>query len=221
MKHNHPILLLLLALLFAACQKEEDYTEVDLGYDYFPNLTGTYIDYRVDSIHYGTTVDTTVYFLRELITESLADGEGQFATRVERYRRMSLQDEFTLMNVWTQKRTTTTAERNEGNQRYIRLTFPVRAGESWNGNAYNTEDPRNHTYGEIDQPYAIGPLQFEQSVRVDQGSISNLIEQREAWEVYARGYGLIHKYSKELEYQNFEITGVEMTYTAIGYGSEL
>ena len=67
-------LLLLAALALSACKKEEP-QDVDLGYDYFPNTVGTFIEYEVDSSYYESGVETnTQFYVREEYTETFIDG---------------------------------------------------------------------------------------------------------------------------------------------------
>ena len=81
MKQLYP--LLIVVLCFTACKQDPDFEEIDLGYDYFPTTSGTYIEYDVDSIHYGITVETTSFQLREVITDDFVDEEGQRAYQLE------------------------------------------------------------------------------------------------------------------------------------------
>ena len=101
-------LLLLAALALSACKKEEP-QDVDLGYDYFPNTVGTFIEYEVDSSYYESGVETnTQFYVREEYTETFIDGEGQLAMKIDRYTRPTLSDGWTRAAVYSQKRTSTT-----------------------------------------------------------------------------------------------------------------
>ncbi len=218
MKQNYFLYIVLIAAM-AGCKKEPNYEEIEFGYEYFPNLTGSFIEYQVQTIQYGETNDTTVYFLRELIAESFVDAVGHPATRVERYKRQNILETYVLDEVWVQKRTATLAERVEDNQRYIRLVFPPEVGKSWNGNAYNTFEQWDYTITSIGESTTIGAFTFDETLRVNQRDNVNLIEQQVAWEVYAKDVGLIEKYYKNLEFQDFVITGEETEMRVIGFGS--
>ena len=212
--------LFVLVLVLAACKKTEtDFEEINLGYEYFPTATGYFIDYEVDSISHNITIDTTQFYLREVMVEDFIDEEGQLAWRVERYKKNNLQDTFQLTDVWVQKRTTTSAERFEENQRFVRLIFPVNEGKSWNGNAYNTSEPWNYNYTNVDEPYSLDLLSFSKTLTVNQRNNINLVDHEIAYEVYAYGVGMVYKQLTDLEYQNFQVTGVEVEMKAIGYGT--
>lgn len=217
---KYSLLIIVLIAAVAGCKKPEtDFEAIDLGYNYFPTKNGWFIDYEVDSISHNITVDTTHFFLREKMTEDFIDEEGQVAWTLERYKKNQLQDTFELTDVWVQKRTTTSAEKVEENQRFIKLVFPVEENDTWNGNAYNSMDPWNYRYTNVGDPYEIDFFDFPNTVTVNQRNNINLVDQEVAYEVYADGIGLIYKSLKDLEYQNFEITGVEIEMKAIGYGT--
>lgn len=214
----YPVIVVVLSI--AGCAKEPSYEAIDFHYDYFPNLTGGFIEYQVQEINHDAGVsDTLNYFMREFVAESFIDGNGHTATRVERSVRLSLDDEYELVEVIEQKRTPTNAQRVEDNQRYVVMVFPLTEGETWDGNAYNVMDPWDYVSGPVAQPYQVGFYSFDETVRIDQRNNINLVEQQEAWEVYARNVGLIQKHYKNLSFQNFELTGSELYLSVIGFGS--
>lgn len=209
----------LLIVLFSGCRKEPDYEAIDLAYDYFPNLTDSFIEYQVNTIVYGTTNDTLQYLLREYISESFIDAIGHPSTRVERSVRSTINEPYQLVEVWSQKRTTTAVERVEDNQRFIRFIFPPEKGRAWNGNAYNTLDEWNYEFVEIGVPRTIGAFTFDETAFIQQRDNVNLVEQQVAYEVYARGVGLIEKYYRNLSFQGGQIVGEETEMRVIGFGS--
>jgi hypothetical protein len=207
-------------LLLTGCAKEPSYDAIDFHYDYFPNLTGGFVEYQVQEItHDAGTSDTLNYFMREFVAESFIDGNGHTATRIERSIRFALTDDYELVQVLEQKRTPTNAQRVEDNQRYVVMVFPLAEGETWDGNAYNVMDRWDYVAGPVAQPYQVGFYDFDETVRIDQRNSVNLVEQQVAWEVYARNVGLIQKHYKNLTFQNFEITGSELYLSVIGFGS--
>jgi len=212
-------LLLLATLTLAGCRKEEP-VDVDLGYDYFPNSVGTFFEYQVDSSHYEVGVETnTQFYVREELTETFIDGEGQLATKIDRYTRPTLSDGWILSATYTQKRTSTTAERVEGNRRFVHLVFPINADRTWDGNAYNDLESWDYTYGAIGESHVLSAqLQFDDVVRVNQRSVFNLIDQEEAWAVFARDIGLVERRFRDLSYAFDDLMGVDVTYKLMSYG---
>jgi hypothetical protein len=201
----------------ASCKKEI-VREIDLGYEYFPNLAGTYIEYEVDSTYHGITVNNSHFFLREEFVSEFVDDQGQLAMRVERSKRPNTSSEWVLTDIWTQKRTPTTAERVEENVRFVRMVFPVHADKTWDGNSYNTYSTWEHSFQSIGAAKTVGSLSFGNTVTVRQRNNVNLVDQEEASEIYARDIGLIYKKFVDLSFQNFEITGVEMEWIITDYG---
>ncbi|MGD1844835.1 MAG: hypothetical protein ACFB10_05520 [Salibacteraceae bacterium] len=122
-----------------ACKDKSGEPE-DLGYDYFPVETGHWVEYKVDSIVYdpfNQSIDTFQFFLREEIAGEFQDLEGRSTLRIERFKRENDTLAWRLIDVWTANRTSTTAERVEENERIVKLSFPVRLNQQWNGNAFN------------------------------------------------------------------------------------
>jgi hypothetical protein len=157
--------------------------------------------------------------MREFITESFLDNQNHPATMVERSIRFSVTEPYQVQKVLAQKRTHTSAQRFEDNQRFVLLTFPLRGGNTWDGNAYNVQDRWDYVMLEPGVPHQVGPFTFDETVRVNQRDNVNLIEQQVAWEVYAKDIGLIEKYYKNLSFQNFEIVGEEFHWKVTGFGS--
>lgn len=215
-KHSLILGALVIAVL-GGCKKDEP-DPIDLGYDYFPNIVGTFLEYEVDSTrHIGGDATDYHFYLREEHREQFIDGEGQLAVWIDRFTRPTPSDAWTFVSSYAQKRTSTTAERYEENQRYVRMVFPVNAEQSWNGNAYNDEGPWTHTYQNIGQQYILSPsLIFADAIRVQQRNVFNLIETEMAHEIYVRGVGLVYKDIRDLAFGNSE--GYELVYELTAYG---
>jgi len=216
------LLSILLCFIFSSgCKKDGDAVVVDLGYEYFPNRIGTYIIYEVDSTGYGINGEVNLqYEVKELLAEEFVDGENQLAVKVERYQRLDDGDAWVLSDVWTQKRTNSSAQRIEEDVRFIRLGFPVELDKTWNGNAYNTMQPWNYKITSVDVPLFYNGLTFEKTATVFQRNNVNLIEEEIASEIYAKGVGMIYKRLKDVSFQQGELIGLDMTMTIIDFGEE-
>jgi hypothetical protein len=211
--------ILFLSVLVASCKKDSNTVEVDLGYDYFPNTVGTYIIYEVDSTGYGLDGEVHAeYQVMEVLAEEFVDGENQLSVKVERFKRINNSDLWALTDVWTQKRTNQSAQRIEEDIRYVRLGFPIELEKTWDGNAYNLMEPWNYKITQVDAPAVFNGLSFEQTVTVFQRNNINLIDQEIASEVYARGVGLVYKQLTDIEIQQGDMIGVDMTMKILEYG---
>jgi len=220
---------LLMALILAACSKEEENRQIDLGYNYFPITIGHFIEYEVDSIAYDLEGehDTAHYFVREVIESEIIDALDEPALRIERFKKDSLEHTWELADIWSAKRTSNNAQRIEEDKRYIRLVFPLTSSAQWDGNALNSEDEWTHNYSEIVGQNSYGDLSFSNTVTVLQRDFKSLIDDQYAYEVYASEVGLIEKYFKVLETNtNYTIDpvgenilgGVEFHFKIIDFG---
>lgn len=219
MAHMRILFLLLLGFTgLVSCKKEGTEDIIDLGYDFFPNKLGTYITYSVDSISYGLVPDTASFELMEVLAEDFVDGTNQSAMTIERYKRYNPLQDWVLTDVWTQKRTSSVALRTEENVTFVRLVFPIEDGKTWNGNAYNTNEEWNYEIENLDAPAVYGDFPFSKTLKVNQRNYVNLVDQEIAYEIYARGVGLIYKKLIDLNYQDGMITGVDLEMTVVDYG---
>ena len=186
---------------FISCKKDKEQGP-DMGYNYFPIKVGSYIVYNVDSFHYYNTptiIDTFKFQLKEKIQSTYLDNQNRTTLRLERYIRnydpiipySALP--WIFRDVWAANRTTTTAEKVEENVRYIKLAFAVREGQSWNGNAQNTNEGLTYTYQFFDQPRTIGGTAFDSVLQVNQENDENLILKKLYIERYARKIGMVFK----------------------------
>ncbi|MEO6903090.1 MAG: hypothetical protein ABI315_08050 [Bacteroidia bacterium] len=203
MKHFLPIIFLLLFLFVDvfSCKKDKEIPP-DMGYSYFPEYVGRCIVYDVDSFYYNDFtkhIDTFKYQLKEKYQSAFLDNQNRRTMRVERYvKRYNPKIPYTslpwiLKNVYTANRTATTAETVEENIRYIKLAFPIKELQSWNGNAQNTFPPSNYDYAFFNVPRTVGKINFDSVLQVNQYDESNLVMKKLYIEKYARHIGLVYK----------------------------
>lgn len=213
-------------MVFISCEQEDEILN-DPGLDYFDISERSYIDYQVDSIFHDVPAgvqDTFSFQVRELIDTTFFDGEGRPTARLERYYRDDDSSAWVLRDVWVANRTSTRGEKVEENVRFVKMSFPVRQGEVWDGNAFNTLEEWEYTYSEVDVPNTISDIDYERTARIIQRDRSNLIESEYAEEVYAYGIGMVYKRIDTLKF-SFEggisqlSTGVELEMRAIDFGT--
>lgn len=213
-KMKHYWILLIFVLSLQACKKDEPAETIDLGYNYFPLKVGSELIYQVDSIGwlgytYNNTViphtveiDTLHFEIKEIVEHFFTDNEGRNTARIERYKRMTPADPWVLYKVVTANITSTAAERNEDNFRYIKLVFPPVVNEKWNGHSPTILTPWEYTYESVAEPASIGPLAFDSTLTVLQNEDINLITYSFYIEKYAAGVGLIYKEYNDYEYES-------------------
>ncbi|TAL61851.1 MAG: hypothetical protein EPN85_03880 [Bacteroidetes bacterium] len=203
---GYPFVLLVLVcigILVSYCKKDvETVPPADMGYNYFPDDTGRYVIYEVDSISYDDkshAPDTTRYLLREEIVSSFLDISGRATLRIERFKKMYNDSvpydsiDWVGPRIWYANRTSTTAEKVEENIRYIKLVFPSKEGKEWDGNSYNTLGQKYYEIISVDESETINNISFDSVITVQQYKQIGFIQYIFEIEKFARNVGLIYK----------------------------
>lgn len=190
-------------MLIQACRKDTT-RPVDLGYNYYPTVVGTFVTYQCTEIMHDDAVslhDTVHYQLKEKITEEFVDLEGRNSLRIERYKRDSSHHQWQISDVWYAHRSAQFLEKIEENVKFNRLIFGVREEKEWDGNAPNINPSWDYTYKNVDQSMNLNGIQFDSTVKIVQRDVpvSEIPIVHEYVEhVYARNVGLVRIYHKEL-----------------------
>lgn len=245
--------MLLLSIGLFSCKKDNPIVP-DMGYNYFPDQLGRFVTYDVDSFYYddfNERIDSFKFQLKEKIESIYTDNQNRPTIRLERYIKYRFIKKGTytyndtlaynlkpwiLKDVWTENRTSATAEKVEENVRFIKLVFPVKEKQIWNGNIQNTNDEWDYKYGFFDVPRTIGNNYFDSVLQVTQmeDKLPNLISRQYYIEQYARNVGLVYKQVIDVKSQNihqipnfFQIpimnrvtSGFQFTMTVNSYGIE-
>jgi len=204
-------LLGLILLLAMACKNSQTPLDIapDESQEYFPLEIGKYMVYTVDSVFYreDLNTDTVRFLVREEITDTLRDNEGDLVYRIERSERPNPTEPWEISQILTMKRTATQAERVENNQRFINLTFPFRRNQTWDGIGFNSDSLLVTVRGEVIEiykdwesqfdeifvPQSVNTFVFDSTVSVFHANSTNFIERRFNKEIYAKGIGLVIK----------------------------
>ncbi len=197
--------------LLASCKTEPDDFDRDFGFGYFPLKTGQSLIYRMDSTIYDPTGDSLVshssYLLKETVVDSFVDLTGAIVYRIEQFQRAADSLPWQFNKIVTASITNNQAIRTEDNLRFIKLTFPLRKFNAWDGNAYFDPGTKVTVAGEsiemfkswsyrvldVDQAEIIGGFALPQVATIENADSENLIELRIAYEKYARGIGLVYR----------------------------
>ncbi|MEI7597147.1 MAG: hypothetical protein WCK02_15470 [Bacteroidota bacterium] len=204
----------LIIIIAFSCKKDEVFKSVDVGTNYFPIDTGSWIEYQVDSIVWNDFypvedprhLDTFNFKIREVNESYFVDNEGRSAIRIERYKKKNDSTDWYLKDVWFANKTDKYAEKVEENERFIKLVFPVKEGVTWNGNAYNTWGNWDYEYQNVNEKLSVNGLSFDSTLVVLQNDQLNLISKIYSIEKYAKKIGLIYK-----EYINVETNPADLT----------
>jgi hypothetical protein len=211
--------LALVALLFSSCEKTEDLV-IDYKHGYYPDQLGHYVIYDVDSIvfdEFADRSDTFRYQKKYVVDTPFVDGMGRDAFRIVRYHRADSTQGWSLSDVWWAVPTNNALEVVEENQRFIKLVFPPKETQKWDGNKYladSLEGSRwfwifgdwEYTITALDVPATVNGLTFDSTLTVMHKSDSTHIERVVSEEQYAKGVGMIYKRFSWLEKNEGDIT---------------
>jgi hypothetical protein len=208
---------LLFSILLLSCNKEG--AVPDLGHDYFPIELGAYRVYDVQETTYVNKVGTTEnYQLRERITEQVGQG---FLVLIE--RREDDDDFWVAVESIYIRQTPYVLEYRQDNVSYVAMSYPVKVGREWNGNALNNEPRATYRY----ESEELAGFEEEQIKVVISDLPPNIVERDQRSEVYARGIGLIYRGFNVIEFCQSSCEGVNqpengriLTQQLIEYGME-
>ena len=216
----------ILGLFIFSCGKDENNSSLNFFETYYPLESGVYVDYVVEEIIHDefATIphDTTTYYLRALIEDTVIDNEGRLAYKYIRLTRTDTISSWQISDVWTVINSNNKIELTEENRRVVKLILPPKDFTLWDANIYNTLGSMNCFYEEIHEPYSTGLFEFDSTLTVQQDDVLNLVAYRKKYEIYANHVGLVKKYYKDLVISNFDTlnisSGSELTYNCIGFG---
>lgn len=195
--------LLFLIIFFSACKKENPSVPINYKYNYFPLKHGLQRIYKITdrTIDKEISVDTTVtYELKEVIDSSFIDNSGNTAWRLERYKRTDSTQQWQISDVWENQIVNNQAHSIEENIRYIKIIFPPKKDETWNGNAFNTLEITNYNLSNIDETLTLNSQTFDSVLTVNQNFDETLIYKYHTFEQYATNIGLINKTVIAIDY---------------------
>lgn len=224
-KHFLAVITCFSILLLFSCKPEKIAEPADVGYDYFPLTEGQWLLYDVDSTVWDDFTSQIYHYnsqILELTESRFTDNTGNEAFRIERYYRKNDTIDWALLDVWSANLTSASAEKVEENLRFIKMSFPVRRNQQWNGNAKNYLDEEEYTYKNLFQPLNTGQWQFDSTVTVEHSNNINLIEEDIRYEIYARNTGLVKKYTKTVKKNiaqpDIIVSGILVEYTIRNWG---
>lgn len=213
----------LLILLITSCNRQEiEPRDTAMGFEYFPLKRGSTWTYTIDSLIFdpavgGTLVDTLSGWAQEVVVDTFHDAGGQVMYRIERYERKAATDPWQIRKVYAMgiDSVARQAIRVEDNLRFVPLIFPVQLGKAWDGNQYLAQDLKIPVAGEAmdlfndwdygieaqEEIYTLGAISFADVIAVRQAKSENLIELRNAIEMYAKNIGLIYREWRLLDTQ--------------------
>jgi hypothetical protein len=191
MNRRLPIIMLIVLVLFASCDREIEEGQVDLGYDFQPMEVGLFWIYAVDqTIFFGENdSEQTSFFYKDRIRSFYINAEGEQVFIMHRSKSFDQIDWNTVLEYTLIQRERALVRTIE-NQPLVTLVFPPKNGIIWNGNSYR------------DAPEDEFELSFVgNSLRVNQEESDDEVTYRDIrYEIYEQGIGLVEKYDEVLTY---------------------
>jgi len=219
------IMVFVILLSIYSCKPDEPGTPSDVGHDYFPAEVTRWMHYDVDSTVWDDFTGSVYQYSSQIleITESTfftSDGEMQY--RLERYYRKDDTSQWVIKDVWQFSKTPFSVQRSEENVRFTKLSFPIKANNTWDGNALNYLPSETYSYQDIHQSALVGQQTYDSTVTVLHKNNINLIEEDIRYEVYAKHVGMIKKFTKtvrkKIEQPGVISGGVLVEYRLRSYG---
>ncbi len=173
------------------------------GNFFYPNI-GQSVVYDVEDTQYELTGKFTIktYQIKEINASTFKDAEGKDALKIERYRRESDSQKWTIDSVFIAKIEIDKALKTENNVTYVKIVFPIKEGLKWNGNAYNSFGNDTYEIKKINQTFQTNGQKFENTFSVIQQNDSTLVDLKRRIEVYAEGIGMIYHEKTNVSYCN-------------------
>jgi hypothetical protein len=183
------------------------------------------------------------YDVKTVVVDSFVNVSGSYSYIIHRFKRESETDPWESLDTWTARVNQREVVITEGSTPFVRLTFPMKNGRSWNGNAYNNLESGEFCEGDsftscdlyeldhVKQSFTttLGQLSFENTVEVIQNNSPDLITKYDIRkEIYALDVGLVYKHSTVLNYctignclgQQLVEAGLVFTQELTDYGHE-
>ena len=198
----------LILIINLSCDPIE-YSEVKSYQDYFPIEVQKEKKFLVTNIiHNSFGKDTSSYYLKEIITESFIDLEGDTAYRIQRYWRTDSTQIYEIKDVWVVKKSKTSLQQLEENIRFTKLIFPIDKNSFWNGNAFNNLGYQEYSVQSIHTGFNLNNLTFDSCLSINQNYKSNLLEYENSQEIYSLGLGLVYKEVIVIQINNGNLTDI-------------
>lgn len=213
---------LFLGVVLAACKK--DSVNLDLQHEYFGLKENTFVEYKMTYMFHDSLLgkhDTINYFLKTVVADTVLDNLGRVAQKFYRYQRKDISKPWVLKDLWSAIIVDNRAELVEENQRTIKLVFIPTEDKVWDMNAFNGLGVKEVSYSGIGESRSYNGLNFGETVTVEQEDFTTLIDRKRAYEVYAKGVGMVYKVQRDLKYKfgsTKPIKGEEYFYEVINYG---
>ena len=195
---------LLMIASLAGCERiMVDPDHSGAGYHYYPLSQGDFRIYEVYRIsyHFAAQNDTLQFEVKEIISESYLNQEGDTTYVLQKYNRAGQENNWKLDSVYHIRRTAYQAIELNNNRPLVKLVFPVQEGKTWNSNQLNNMEADSFKMTEVHRPFVVSGQVYENTLTVLQRNIQDTIVRQDVQkEVFAPGIGPVFRLVKSLTY---------------------
>lgn len=178
---------------------------------YYPIEVGRYWIYDVVNVTYGAQSMIENRFEQKIaVVDSFQVSTGEITYVFHLSERPDQQSSWQYMNTWSARIDPVQLLVTEGTTTFVKLTFPISKGKSWNGNAFNTlggselcDDARCDLYEitEVETDFSTAFESYGEAVVVTQNDdVDAIVGNDIRKEVFVRNVGLVYKLSEIIEY---------------------
>ena len=213
-------LLVLLTGLFYACTETEEINDSVTGKAFYPLSIGDYRIYNVTHVRFDqdTVTDSATFQLRERVDTLYNNLAGEPTYKIIRSKRNKPTDQWRDDSVITVTISNTQVRRTADNVSLVKMVFPVTENKTWNPNVFNTMEPGNARYVNVNQAYTLNGKGYTNTATVLVNDFVSVINKDVRTEVYAENVGMIYKNYEVLQYCNDnQICDVGEDYILFGY----
>ena len=183
---------------------------------YFPLRVGDYRVYLIEETRITpfNVEEQFSYEIKTLVTDSFQNASGNFSYILSRYKRTAPDENWAALDTWVARTNESEVVVNEGNIPFVKISFPVQADRSWNGNAYNSEESIEfcegdeftscdlYSFGEIKKTFeTTAGLPFDNTIEVIENNSPDIFIRHDVRKsIYSWDVGLVYRESTVLQY---------------------
>ena len=176
-----------------------------LGQSYFFLVEDKYREYDIYEIRYhGVNISDTFQFqLREEVKGPFLNDIGDTSHIVFRYVRANANETWDLDSTWSARVEQDFAVKIENNKSLVKMVYPSIVGETWDGNAFNTDELDQYEIITFDAFFSLpnSLISFEKAMLIEHNVEDDSVTIRDnRREVFADSVGLVYKEYEVLKY---------------------
>lgn len=214
---KNKFLIILSVISLTACRRVKETPAPEPSY--YPLAIGEFSIFAIEELTHDPfreQTDTSRYWLRETIVDTLRDNSGRLVYKIEQETSRDTSTSWAFESYGLTHTDEFNAQRFINDVRTVVLSFPLRERKSWDVNELNSQDNKTARYFDIDQAVTVSGQEYSNTLRVDLGNDVDPLFQEIEEEIYARGVGLIKRIKINVETQPDKYKeGNEFTQTII------